>query len=374
MDLIELDLPFDWSTQWPGYIGAFFVAFVVTFIMTPVCRTIALRFNIVDKPDPRKIHTTPIPRMAGVGFYFALLASLLTVLFLFPALWRFQYVGLVWGAFFVVLLGVADDIIGLSASIKLVFQICVGYIAYRSGFKIETLTNPFGGQLDLSWLSGILSIVWFVGLMNALNLIDGLDGLSSGVVFIASFGMLAITFTDSDPVICLFSFILMGITLAFLRYNFYPAQIFMGDSGSLLLGYLIAAVSILGQRKGVTAITLLIPLIALGLPILDTAMAIIRRGFSGKHLFQSDKEHLHHRLLAVGLSHRQAVLLIYLMCIYLSLTAFILSKIPQSYTLILLLVLAIGFFIGLEVLKFIEEKVKENISLKLDRTSSRKKS
>ena len=359
MFFYELDIPFDWSKQWPGYVCAFCSAFLVTYLCTPICRKIALKFGIVDQPDQRKIHTEDIPRLGGLVFYLALLVSLLFVLLVYPELWRSEFLGLVLGALVIMLLGVVDDVVGLGATVKFAVQILVGYIAYRSGFRIEQLTNPFGGTVEIVWLSEVLSILWFVGLMNAINLIDGLDGLASGIICIASVGMLATAFMETDVVICLFSFILMGITLAFLRYNFYPAKIFMGDSGSLLLGYLMAAMSILGQSKGVTAITLLIPLVALGLPILDTALAIFRRLLRRQHLFQADQEHLHHRLLKIGLTHRQVVILIYLICICLSLTAFILSELPPTYTLLVLIVLATGFFVGMELLKFIESKVEQ---------------
>ena len=363
MNYYDLNIAFDWSKQWPGYVCGFCSAFLLTYLCTPLCRIIAIKFGIVDLPDERKIHLEAIPRLGGVGFYIALLITLLLILFVFPELWHGEFIGLVFGALLIVLLGVVDDVIGLGATIKFGFQILVGYVAYKSGFRIEKLTNPFGGTFEIIWLSEILSILWFVGLMNAINLVDGLDGLASGIVFIASAGMLATAFMETDPVICLFSFILMGITLAFLRYNFHPAKIFMGDSGSLLLGYLIAAISILGQSKGVTAITLLVPLVALGLPILDTALAILRRLMQGKHLFQADQGHLHHRLIKIGLSQKQVVILVYLVCIYLSLTAFMLSELPPGYTLLVLIVLATGFFIFMEILKFMEAKIEEVLKL-----------
>jgi UDP-GlcNAc:undecaprenyl-phosphate GlcNAc-1-phosphate transferase len=204
-------------------------------------------------------------------------------------------------------------------------------------------------------------MLWIIGIMNAINFIDGLDGLAAGVVIISSLSLLAVSYGHHEFVTILVTIILLGATIGFLKYNLPPAKTFLGDTGSMFLGLIMASVSLLENRKGTVTITLLLPIVIMGVPIIDTFVAIIRRIINKKSPFERDKEHIHHRLLKLGLSPKQVLLLIYSIGIYLGFTAYILSVTPRQYHLVTIIVLGTGLFIGVETLKFIERRSKRDI-------------
>jgi UDP-GlcNAc:undecaprenyl-phosphate GlcNAc-1-phosphate transferase len=223
-----------------------------------------------------------------------------------------NWYGIVSGASLMFLLGVADDLKSLSAKFKFVCQILIALFAFWMGVKITVLSNPFGGMfLVPEWLSAVFTVFWLVGITNTINLIDGLDGLAAGVSTIAGVTLSIIALKTNQVFSAVIILSLVGGTIGFLRYNFNPAKIFMGDSGSLFLGFTLAAISISGVLKLAATVTILLPLLILGFPIIDTTFAIIRRAVNGKPIFQPDKGHLHHRLLGFGLSHRRVVVIIY---------------------------------------------------------------
>jgi UDP-GlcNAc:undecaprenyl-phosphate GlcNAc-1-phosphate transferase len=222
-------------------------------------------------------------------------------------------------------LGIYDDIKGANAGKKLTVQTIAALILFFFGFEIQTISNPFGSPIHLGWLSLPATVFWLVGLSNAFNLIDGIDGLASGVAFFATSALLAVALFLGNILPSLFTAALAGATLGFLRYNFNPAKIFMGDSGSLFLGFTIAAISIHGSAKAHAAVAILIPIVALGLPIMDTLLAIGRRVYRGLPIPTADREHIHHKLIKYGFSHRRAALILYSFCVVLSSLAILLS-------------------------------------------------
>jgi len=248
------------------------------------------------------------------------------------------------------LLGFLDDKTGITANHKLLFQIIIITIIYFAGFNIQLLTNPFGETIILGYFSFPVTILWFLLVVNAFNLIDGLDGLASGIALIVAAVLLAVGFLKSNTVIIFSSITLIGANLAFLRYNFYPAKIFMGDTGSLFLGFNIAAISIMGKGefKGITSMTLLVPIIALAIPIMDTTFAILRRVNKKKNIFQADKEHIHHKLHEIGLSQKNIALICYFITLLFGLIAFGFSfsskKVLLSILLFLLFILIIVIY------------------------------
>ncbi|NIN91565.1 MAG: undecaprenyl/decaprenyl-phosphate alpha-N-acetylglucosaminyl 1-phosphate transferase, partial [Candidatus Aenigmarchaeota archaeon] len=216
-------------------------------------------------------------------------------------------------------------------------------ILFLFGFEIQRISNPFGSAIHLGWLSLPVTVFWLVGLSNAFNLIDGIDGLASGVAFFATSALLAVALFLGNILPSLFTAALAGATLGFLRYNFNPARIFMGDSGSLFLGFTIAAISIHGSEKAHAAVAILIPIVALGLPIMDTFLAIARRVYRGFPIPTADKEHIHHKLIQYGFSHRRAALMLYSFCIVLSFLAVLLCI--SSGVLVGVILVFLGLFI-----------------------------
>ena len=362
-----------YASDFRGPLILFSVAFGVSLIATPLFRWIALRLRIIDWPGPRKIHRKAIPYLGGLAFYCSLVAVILLALLYFPQYleaWQRRFVvahqgnnpiiPLVGGALLVLLLGLYDDIRGASAWIKLPCQILIAIYMYRQGFSIGQLSNPFdfaGGTLDLSSIAGVITVLWYVALMNGVNLIDGLDGLAAGVVAIAAGSLLLIAHSDLNLPLELMAVIILGGTLGFLPYNFPPAKIFMGDTGSLLLGFLLATSGLMGEVKGNTVIATIVPMIALGVTLLDTTLAFFRRIISGQHPFKADQQHIHHRLLRLGLSQRQVVLVIYYCSILFGLTSYLLSRIETRYSLLTIMILGLSLFLGIRILHFTEKLI-----------------
>ena len=320
------------------YILPLLTAFVLSLIFTPIVRRIAIKTGAVDVPkDNRRMHNKPIPSIGGLAIYFAVIISVL----LWAETLNREVIAIILGATVIVISGLIDDIKGLSPKKKIVFQFIASIILIIGGVQINFLTNPFG-QVGSVWDLGLLSypitIVWVVGITNAVNLIDGLDGLAAGVSAIASMCLAIIAFNFNYTLVGVISLIVSGSCLGFLPYNFNPAKIFMGDTGALLLGFLLSAITVEGIMKSVATIAMAVPIMVLGVPIFDTAFAIVRRKISGKSITSADKGHLHHRLLAQGNSQKKTVLILYGISIFFGITAIIIStcnlKIGNILTLI----------------------------------------
>ncbi len=311
------------------YLVAFLVALMVAWVLTLVVRNRAVEWGWVDQANSsRKVHVRPIPRLGGVGLvggFFAPLCALFLVDSEVGNHFRSQ-TELVWGLFggglVVVALGLYDDLRGAGARLKFVVQFAVALGLYALGFRIELVANPFGLELSLGLLGLPVTVLWVVGVINALNLIDGLDGLAGGVAFFGVGTNFILALSRGDVLLCLLMATLAGAILGFLVFNFNPASIFMGDTGSMFLGFVLAAVSLKTSAKSGTAVAMLVPVMALGLPIMDTLLAMVRRTVVGRPMFSADKEHIHHRMMSrLVLSHRKAVLLLYALCALFTLTA-----------------------------------------------------
>jgi UDP-GlcNAc:undecaprenyl-phosphate GlcNAc-1-phosphate transferase len=338
---------------------AFILSIVCGTILTPIVRRFAERIGALDHAlSSRKIHGRPIPRLGGVGIVLAFYAPLVGLLLFHSGVSemflaeRQKVVALFVGGIAIALLGIYDDLRGAGAGRKFVVQFAVAGFMYAMGYRVESIANPFGTELQLGWMSLPFTLFWIVGVINALNLIDGLDGLAGGVALVAVLTTFLISLQRAHPLMVLFSGALAGAILGFLFYNFNPATIFMGDTGSMFLGFVLATSAIQTNQKSSTAVAVLIPGIALGLPIIDTLLAMGRRALRGRPMFQADKEHIHHRLLALGLSHRQAVLVLYGFCVLLGAVALVLTYANSMQSAFLLLALGLVAFAALRALGY----------------------
>jgi UDP-GlcNAc:undecaprenyl-phosphate GlcNAc-1-phosphate transferase len=323
------------------YAAAFAIAAVVCLLATPLIVRLANRLGIVDADgDERRMHDSPKPRVGGIavffGFSFALFAvlgvSMGSPFTLLPSIDQFdavhRLVGLLFGSLLIVGVGVWDDVMQMRPRNKLIAQIVVALVSMMYGFVIPGITNPFDRNPGTNWIdfplwAGVpLTLVWYVGMMNAINFLDGLDGLLAGVAAISSIFLFVIALLHGNPVVALVVIALAGSALGFLPYTVNPARIILGDAGSLFIGYVFATVSIIGASKTAIAISIVVPLLVLALPVLDTAAAIVRRARSGKAITEADRGHFHHQLIfRFGLNVRQAVWLLYAICFVLGAVA-----------------------------------------------------
>jgi len=325
-------------------IFALLLAGLVVWFLTPQVKRLAFRVKAIDRPGPRKVHQKVMPRLGGVAIYAGFVCAVMLAMPL-----NLPLIGLLTGLTIILLVGIIDDIKTISPVLKLAGQIAAAGCAVGFGVTVDFVNNPFNGNImPLGWISVPFTILWIVGVTNALNLIDGLDGLASGVAGIAALTMTAVALTQwkvfgaaGQQEIIMLTLILAVVVFSFLRFNFYPAQIFLGDSGAMLLGFAISSMAVISLTKSVTTISVLLPVVILGIPIIDTASAIVRRCFKRRPIFQADKEHLHHQLLARGLSHRQAVLVMYGVSIVLGGSAVLINMLATDQALLCLAGLAL---------------------------------
>ena len=335
---------------WARLLLAVAVAFAISFLMTPPVKRFAEAVGAMDIPkDERRVHKIPIPRMGGLAIY---LGWVLTTL-LFCEM-NMQMAGLLLGSVIIVVMGAIDDIVSLSPWVKLGGQIAAALVAIRFGVVFDTISNfnPLSDNnfIQVGWLSVPLTVFWIIACTNAVNLIDGLDGLAVGVSTISSVTMLVVALFVSEPGVTVILAALTGACIGFMPYNLNPAKIFMGDVGSQLLGFVLSCVSIMGLFKFHAIITFLVPFMALALPLADTTFAFFRRILHGQSPFHADKGHFHHRLLAMGMNQKQVVALLYAVSAVLGLIAVLLAG--QS-ELVRILCLAAAFIIAVSVWFFI---------------------
>ncbi|HGY54391.1 MAG TPA: hypothetical protein ENK44_01690 [Caldithrix abyssi] len=331
---------------------------LVSLGLTRLVRAWAIQRRIGVFPNERMVHTGFIPRMGGIGIIGGFLVALILSALLFHSYlqWEWPYVLIVSGALLMGGLGIYDDRYGLNAPQKFAGQFLAATLVILGGCRIDVLVNPFGLDLNLGWFSIPLTYLWLITVTNAVNLLDGLDGLAAGVSFIAALVFGLIAFLHNNMIIVVFSVSLMAGLLGFLRYNRHPASIFMGDTGSLFLGFLLAALSLKAFTTAGNHIEMLLPVIVLAVPIGDTTVAFFRRLNNGRHPFKPDKDHLHHRLLYLGLTHRQAVQIIYFAAAAYGLAAIILVLEAEISGLILLLLVIVLSVFGLKRLGYLEAR------------------
>lgn len=335
----------------------FIVALILALILTPLISKVAHHCGLVHQPTERCVHEKAIPRIGGVALYSSFFLALVLCL---PfrtdvslLLHDNQLVLLFCSATLIFLMGLLDDVRTLPAHVKLLIQVVAATIAWLGGVQINLVSISLSGGFELGWLSLPITIFWIVFVTNAINLIDGLDGLAAGICLFASVVMLFLCIISDRILIALCFASLAGCLLGFLRYNFNPASIFMGDCGSYFIGYIFAVLSVLGSIKGQATLAMLIPFITLGVPLFDTILSPMRRFARGKRMFSPDNNHLHHRLIQGGVTHRNAVLIFYGMTLMLGGTALLLVLIKDERAGLLLLVPSIALFISFKKLGYL---------------------
>jgi UDP-GlcNAc:undecaprenyl-phosphate/decaprenyl-phosphate GlcNAc-1-phosphate transferase len=318
------------------HLVAFIIAAAIVLLTTPIVKKIGLKSGYYDPPGGRKVHQRPMVRLGGVSIFLGTLVALLCVWWLggfgvLPPDKEYEIWGVTLGGVAFFLIGLADDLFNLSPFLRLLLQIVAASLAWQAGVQIEFLSIPFVGLVSLPvWISLPATVIWLVGMTNAINWIDGLDGLAAGVSGIAAVIMIIVCLFMNQPAAALIVAALAGGALGFLRYNFNPAQIFMGDGGAYFMGFTLAGVGVIGLVKGVTTVAVLLPMLILAVPLLDMSAVILDRLRHGKSPFIADKRHLHHRLLEAGLSHRLTVLFIYALTLWVGSLALAFSGVPSG--------------------------------------------
>jgi len=317
---------------------ASFIALISSFFLTFPIKKLAIKLNVVDFPNYRKIHKHVTPLLGGLAIF---IGATLGLLYLRPT--DDHFIGILLGSFVIIIVGVIDDKYDLRPIIKLFGQIIAATIVISSGLIIEKFTLPFIGTIDLGVFSVLITILWIVGITNAVNFMDGLDGLATGVSTIALVTMFIMAIIDMRIFAAYLCVVIIGANLGFLYHNYYPAKIYMGDTGSHYLGYMISIISILGLFKNIAILGFVIPVVILAVPIFDTLFAIIRRVSNKQSPSTPDNKHIHYQLLRVGLTHRQSVLVMYAFSILFGIIAIVFVKFSYAVTFFVTL---IALFLG----------------------------
>jgi len=344
------------------YFALFSIATIASLISTPLIRRLCQRYKLLDVPtDGRRIHRTAVPRLGGFALYLSCLVALSLLPFVDNLLTQTlsamkpEFQMLFVPATLVLLLGGYDDLRSANAVVKFAGLGLISTLFYAMGGRIDALSIPMFGSVELPPIvSFVITIVWLVGITNAFNLIDGLDGLASGAALFSSLVILGVAVSQERTLMIVVSLVLCGALAGFLRYNFNPASIFLGDSGALFTGFLLAALSVLGTQKATTAVAIVVPILAFGFPVVDTAMTMGRRMVSRKPVFQGDKEHIHHMLLARGWSQRRAAIVLYGVCALFGLTALIFPATGSKLTGFMLFVISVAVIIAVGHLRYHE--------------------
>lgn len=337
-------------------------AAAVALFATPLVMRFARRVGALDHPGPRRIHRDPVPTLGGL----ALAASVLGVAWIARALPGpaadldvRPLLGLTLASVPMLALGVVDDLHGATPWAKLGIQASAALVLVLFGYGVPLLSNPLGEPFASGVLNIPLTVTWVLVVTNAINLIDGLDGLASGAVLIASATLWWVGRSHADFYVMFIAALLIGATGGFLRYNFPPARVFMGDTGSQFLGLTLAAVSLLENRKGTAAVTLLFPLVAMGVPIADSLVAFVRRLVQGRPVFRGDTEHIHHKLLRLGLSRRATLFTLWGLCALCGAMAVLLSTLPRMPSVALVAALAVLLYFAIEWLEWVDRRTME---------------
>jgi len=331
---------------------AFVAAGLISYFATPIAKVFAHKVGAIDVPkDNRRMHKEPIPRMGGLAIFFGFLISVL----IFADIDK-QLQGILLGAVLIVILGILDDILALPAWLKFIVQICAALIAVGHGVVVEFISNPIffseNHYLNLGWLSIPLTVIWIVLITNAVNLIDGLDGLAAGISAISSISLFVVALIVAESGnIAIIMVALAGACIGFLPHNFYPAKIFMGDTGSTFLGFILGTLSIQGLFKMYAVISFFVPFLIIGLPFFDTIAAIIRRLAKGQNPMRADRGHVHHKLIDMGFSQKQVVAILYSITLLLGLAAVVFTTRGVARFIIIAVAVVIVIVVSLEISK-----------------------
>jgi len=359
------------------YYLLFFVSLGLSLVLTPLVERLAYRFRFLDIPDGRKRHRVPIPLLGGLAIYASFFLTLALCYLVRPE-WlearQSLFFGLLIGGTLIFLAGVFDDAYGLNAPQKFLVQIVASLVLINFEDPGKALQNIIPGLPDTAlvrYLGILLFVFWVVMLTNAINLIDGLDGLATGISFLSVYFLTLTAIGLNRTYLLPFLVPLLGATLGFLRYNFHPARIFLGDAGSMLLGFLIAVISFQGFAKRITFFTLLIPILLLGIPILDTALSFARRILAGRNPFSADRDHIHHKLIRLGLTQVQTVSILYLVCAALGILSLSLIRFESGVVLAIAVPLTMLIFAGLYILGYFRPGVETDLAFKEKRSLPR---
>ena len=325
--------------NWLLYLAGFFIAFAVSMFMTPFVKKIAFKIKAIDYPKSRGLNKEPMPRIGGLAIVSGFLVSVAILIFFVEEFHTRQFYGFLIGGFLIVLLGIFDDIYELSPKIKFVVQLLVAIIVVSTGTRIDVMSWPFWQYLRP--FNAIITMIWIIGLINAVNLIDGVDGLAAGVSSIASLCLMILCLISGSKLAVVLTAILAGSCLGFLPRNFSPAEIYMGDTGSTFLGYVLAVTSCIGVYKSYAVLSIIISILAVALPILDTLFAMIRRAINRKPLMSPDRGHLHHRLIDSGYTHKQAVIMLYGLSLFSAIIAILIAIQDYKATIVVFIFFAI---------------------------------
>lgn len=330
--------------NWLLYTAAFACAFAITLVATPFAKWLSIKWGAIDYPKDRGVHKKAMPRMGGIAIVLGFVLTVLMVYHYDKSMNGRQLAGFLTGALLIAGLGMLDDIKNLPAKLKFCVQILAALIVIFSGVRIQVVLWPVTAALQK--FSVPITLVWIVGLTNAVNLIDGLDGLAAGVSSIAALSLMVLCIMTGSTTAVALTAALAGACLGFLPRNFNPAEIFMGDTGSTFLGFVLAVTSILGVFKGYALLALIVSVLCVGLPVFDTIFAMLRRMAKHQPIMQADRGHLHHRLIDRGFSQRQAVLILYAISLFLGLSAIFISfKDSRTIVVVLLMVIVLSFII-----------------------------
>lgn len=323
----------------------FLISFVISLALTPVVIKVGPKLGFLDIPkDNRRMHKRPMPIAGGIAIY---IAATVAILVFIPL--NKNILSLIIGSTIILISGLLDDKYSISPKAKIAFQLAAGLMIAISGSQIEFFTNIINTKevVWLKYLSIPVTLFWICGITNTVNLIDGLDGLAAGVSLISAVSLMCIALKMNHVAVAIIAAAVGGSCLGFLPYNFNPAKIFMGDTGALYLGFMLSYISIQGVMKYATTLMIFVPVLVLGVPVFDTAFAMIRRYISGKKIFDADKGHLHHRLLALGLTQRQTVLILYAISLIFGILANVISDFdPVIGIIISLLIIILIFLVG----------------------------
>lgn len=341
-------------------IAAVLVSVIVSYVATWFVRAAMWRLGVLDMPtSERKRHRSPVPYEGGVAIYFGFVAGLMTYVFLDSSslFWLDVAKSLIIGATASTALGVIDDVMDLRPWVKLVGQLLIGVMMYEFGFRIERISNPFGAELSVMGVISLIgTVLWFALLMNGINMIDGVDGLAAGIVAISGATLGVIALDLQQPAAAMIAFVVSAACVGFLPHNFFPARIFMGDAGSLLLGFLLAALTLMSSSKTPAVLTLAVPIVAVFLPLFETIFAFSRRLAKGQHPFKADRSHLHHRFLDLGFTERRTVLILYYLTAYVGVIAYVLQKLESRLTLLMAFFLGLGLLLLAESMAYLHER------------------
>lgn len=327
-------------------VETFFIATVVSYLGTPFIRRMAIKLNYLDHPKDNKVHAHATPLLGGLAIFLALAIAIFTKSYVVSSN---AVQAILWGSVILVAIGLIDDKMGMMPNFKLLGQFLAAMIAIKAGLRIGCVENYY--------LSVILTYIWIIGITNAFNLLDNMNGLSAGIAVIAASFFGIISYASGQLIVSTVSFAVAGSALGFLRYNFPRANIFMGDTGSLVLGYILASLAILGSWKSdILTTSIMIPVLVLGYPIFDTALVSIKRILEGRSIFQGGKDHSSHRLSLLGLKRFRTVLVVYGICILLGLVALAITRVHWTIGITLIGITFLAMFaLGIR-LSFVDTK------------------